>query len=684
MEENRISLIELEDKSLLYIVAVIFSIFLAYLIDNAYSIGGRIFFVIAIVLSVISSFLIFLFNKNVQVKNIKAKILKIIFVISIILSIIMLICNFNFFTKKFKKSEVKLIQLEEKNEYSLGNQVTVTSIVQGNKVQDVFDGKIYGNWVWDDYSNTKISAQNGGSKFLRVLFDKSNDIRITFEKNENSGKVKIVDGEYESIIDLYSYKTDTYSYEVKSNCYIDILFVIRLIFSFAMLLFVTLLVLIASYYLYKTQKSIILPTLVLILLLRGFYYSNLKAYTLYPDSESYIEYDFSKLLNLEIPARTPIYPLVIKMCQTIFGMELFREFVVLFQMLVSFIAVIYFYKLLKLMIKKEGVIAFITLIYGTTNAIWGWDHSILTESLALSGYVFFLYNIIKYIKGANLFNGIWAVIISIILTFLRPTSIILTVLLFAFWIGRFIFDRKEIKTDFKCFLGSLLSLVLIIVYSIIFYQTHQIYSISDPTIRQNLFICIDQGFYKSSDNRQFIEDIEAEKEAVKDNPYYSSSNLKVWKVEEIIQEKYGNKKVQELTAYCVKQNIPQYIEYVINLIKDSSTTQYYGYSAMLPDYDSVMYDIQVLITKIANFSYIYFLIIMELIITLYKWIKEKIVPWLHIGIFGFSFAIMLSTFIGTNAEFMRTSIGVLPFFYMALAMLIDYILLKAQKSREIS
>ena len=81
-------------------------------------------------------------------------------------------------------------------------------------------------------------------------------------------------------------------------------------------------------------------------------------------------------------------------------------------------------------------------------------------------------------------------------------------------------------------------------------------------------------------------------------------------------------------------------------------------------------------------TFVYFMIIVELIITLYKQIKEKTVPWIHMGIFGFSFAIMLSSFIGTNAEFMRTSIGVLPFFYMALAMLIDYIFLKMQKSSQ--
>ena len=661
-------------NKLTYIIAIVFSIYFASLIYNAYSINIKDLCIISIVFSFISCFLVFLFNKHIKRQEIDKKALKYICVIAMILSIGILIYNFDFFTKKFTEINVKIVALQEKNEHSLSNKVCIKNIVQANQV--IYLGAVKLNEDWT-YSNEKICSEDEKYGELTLSLKKDNGIKIVFETDEKSGKVKVIDGNHEDIIDLYSYKTGQYNYEVKNNCYADSMFILKLLCSYAMLLFITVLLILSSYYLYKTKKSIILPTLILIFSLRIFFYSNLQVCTLYPDSVSYIEYNFSELSKLNLPARTPVYPLIIEMCKNLFGGKLFLNFVVFFQILVSFIALIYFYKLLTLIIKNEKVVAFITIIYGSTGAIWGWDNCILTESLALSGYVFFLYNIVKYIKKANLLNGIMAVIISIILTFLRPTSLILTVFLFAFWIGRFIFDRKEIKTDFECFIGSVLSLVLIVVYSIVFYQTHQIYSISDPTIRQNLFICIDQGFYKASDNKQFIEDIEAAKEQATEK---NGLEKKVWIVEKEIQEKYGNKKVQELSSYCRNQMIPQYIQYLINLVKKHSNIQYSGYSSKIPNYDSVIYDILVFITKIVNFSYVYLMIVIELIITIYKWIKDKKVPWIHIGIFGFSFAIIASSFIGTNAEYMRTSIGVVPFFYMALAMLIDYILLANQKN----
>ena len=136
------------------------------------------------------------------------------------------------------------------------------------------------------------------------------------------------------------------------------------------------------------------------------------------------------------------------------GTRLNVNFVVLFQILISFIAVIYFYKTMKLTVKNKYIVSAITLLYAITPAIMGYDNCILTESLALSGYVFFMYNIIKYIKQSKLNNGIMAVIIAFILTFLRPTSLLLVGILFVFLIARFVFDRTNMKNDIKCFISS--------------------------------------------------------------------------------------------------------------------------------------------------------------------------------------------------------------------------------------
>ena len=227
----------------------------------------------------------------------------------------------------------------------------------------------------------------------------------------------------------------------------------------------------------------------------------------------------------------------------------------------------------------------------------------------------------------------------------------------------------------------MISIVMIGIYSVIFYQTHQIYSISDPTIRQDLFICIDQGFYQASNNKEFIYDIENRKKEVEKTTNLTG-NRKIWAIEETIQEKYGNKKVQELTAYCKRMMKDEYVRYLINLVKKSATITYCGYSNLLPNCNSMVLDVQIFLFNIVNFSYVYIMILIEFIVFVYKWIKEKRIPWIHAGIFGFSLTIMISSFVGTNAEYMRTSIGVVPFFYMSLAIFLDYILMSVGKIKQ--
>lgn len=655
-------------KKVMYALAIICSIYFSYLIYHAYSVGGKISLILALILSTISIYLVDIVDKTVKWGKISKKVLCMLGVVSILLASIILLSDFDFFTKKFVKSNVTITVLKEKNNNSRGNEVYIRGIVQGNTLQNLKKVKRSQGWK---YKGGKIGTTGEAVDELTIPLKKSNRSKIVLQTSESSGKVKITDGKYEEIIDLYSYKTEMKDYVIKGNCHIDLLFGIRLLCSYGMILLVVFILILVSYDLFKKNKSIILPIFLLILALRCFYYSNLQAYSTFDDTQTYIEYSFRDFIHLKFPARTPVYPLIILICKALFGTK-YLNFVVLFQICVSFIAVIYFYKILKLIIKNKIVIAVVTFIYGVTPAICGYDNCILTESLALSGYVFFIYNMIKYIKENKLRNGLLAVGISLVFTFLRPTCLILVAILLVFWVARFLFDRKSIKTDFYCFIGSIFSIGVILIYSLIFYQTHQIFSISDPTIRQNLFICISQGFYKASNDKNFIQDIESKTKEVEETTNLTG-NLKVWEVEEFIQEKYGNKRVQELTVYCKKQMKEEYHHYLLLLLKSTYASFYSSYSKLIMNYDNFLLDIQLFVTKFVNFSYVYLMILTELGITLYKCIKEKQVPWIHVGLFAFTFTIMASSFIGTNSEYMRTSIGVVPFFYISIAIFLNYI-----------
>ena len=67
---------------------------------------------------------------------------------------------------------------------------------------------------------------------------------------------------------------------------------------------------------------------------------------------------------------------------------------------------------------------------------------------------------------------------------------------------------------------------------------------------------------------------------------------------------------------------------------------------------------------------------MELGFLIFFWIKNKKVPWLYFGLCVFPLIIIISTFVGTCSEFMRTAICALPFTYISLAIFTDKLFYK--------
>ena len=76
-----------------------------------------------------------------------------------------------------------------------------------------------------------------------------------------------------------------------------------------------------TYYIYSTKKErhIILLSFISLLVIM-FYYNLLIIGMMSLDSGEYANYNFSKLLNLELSGRTPLYPLVIRIFQKIISM----------------------------------------------------------------------------------------------------------------------------------------------------------------------------------------------------------------------------------------------------------------------------------------------------------------------------------------------------------------------------
>ena len=624
-------------KIFLILVPLFITIYQVYLWNRIWDFPQKINLVIGIVSWIILYFAFYFFDKKIKYKEIKKKNVTKIFIASIALTLVVLGMNFDLFTKKYTESTVEI---------SNHNQsIPIKTIMV-------------------DHTPKEATEEQKNAPILTLNFEKCKDIVIVFEKNSNHEVITIKDGKHVREINLYSYKDDIYQYKVESNKTMELFSVFRLFLSFIMLEIISLMFCIASYYLYQKEKSLILPTLFLIFIMQAMFYQENVSFTRYNDTYDYeTEYTAEQILHGELQGRVPLYPVIIQISKLIFGEGLWSNFLCIGQIIVSFISLIYLYKTLKLLVKWEGLRVLITFLYGVSIAVIGWNNALLTESLALSSTIFFCYLMISYLKKEKLKYGIQSVILIFIMTFLRPSFIGFVAILLAFFIVRMLIHKKQRKKDSKCLLATLMVIAIIFGYAIAYYKQHDIFSISKVSVRQDLYVCMEQGFYKNSGDEEFIRVVESNIEESK------NKNEVFFLAMERVQRQYGNKRIQELVKQSKKASKLEYLNYLIHVINKESKTNFNSYHTLcINDTENIRYNF-IKTFNFLNFSTVYLIVILEGFVALYRWLKNKKPDWISLGIFGFLVTILVTTFLGTNAEFMRTAICVIPFSYIAIGTL---------------
>ncbi len=644
-------------NKLTHTVSIMCALYLSYLVYRVYNLGILGICTIFILLTIAGIYLTYLFNKNITYEKMQKKRLRILGIIAVVISVIILIFNFNFFTKSFESTKV---EISAKDNVNLNDNL-IKYVCVNNVVYTISGNNVINNGVLVE--DTNINVQNVDNKLIKIEFPKSYNITLVFNKQDKP--ILLKDGNIEKEIrtndksqHINSAGIDTvddidYKYTVTSNIKEGYFYTIKIIVSLFVLSYITYMILLIFVYNCKNENKFFIATLVVSLIGMWYYFNYYARAIQMNDSPTYIQFAFSKLFHLEIQGRTPVYPIIIRICQFLFDSE-YLQFLTILQYILWYISVIYCYKTLELVARNKMCISLFTILYALCPAIIVWNNLVLTESIALSCTMIFLYYIIKYIKQPTFLSGSIAIIIAFILTFHRPTSIIYVLFLEIFWVARFIFEREHIKTDLKCFILSTVTILLVLIYGILFNRTFGFFSLSNVVVRQDLFVCIREEYYKNSDDKQFVEDID---KSIKEKP--------IWNTIEDIQNKYNILEIKKFSDDCKKKNMGEYIEHIGDLCQDHAQVNFEGYTIRIDDTN-----IQMVIRKLytfISFIHVYIIIAIEFVWLIYRWIKDKKVPWIHCGLFAFPFVIVFSSFIGTCAEYMRTAICVLPFIYVTLA-----------------
>lgn len=630
-----------------YLIYISFSIYSSYLLSNYYQLNV----ISAIVLFAVSFLSIYLINKNnTKSKNKKVKI------ISIISAVIMVIIFRGFYIGQYTSSKITLksnnIKLSSINKILVNNRKYLIK----DESTIVSDYDYYYNKSDIPESKNFIKVIKKSDDEIELEFKKSHDIKIYFNEVSN---INVIEKDNSTKVESYK------SYDLFSNVKYNGISIIKFICSISWLTYIFNLIINKYTQSNKEKKGWILCIGFAIIVMLYFINNTIIAqYT--NDSYSYIAYKFHDLLKLNIDCgRMPLYPLFIRIIYFIFKKSYF-EFICIIQYIIWIISISYLYKLFQLITNKYKMSTLFTILYTINFGIFGWNNLILTESLALSLTIIFIYYIIKYILNNNIKDCIISIIISLALTFIRPTSVIYLGAIFAFLLLRIIVEKQNRKNNIKCLIINTCMILLVLCYACIYKYKYGILSLNNLVVKQNFIVSVTEGYYKSSNNIEYINYIDELLDKYPND---------IWSVSDNVMQKYELSELNELVKYTRTKNFKKYNQYLVKLIKDNSHVSFesYYYESSNQNSEYITYSISDSFGFITFFDVYIFIIIMQ-ILFIYELVFKHNFNWLELGLFAFPMVIVLSSFIGTCGEFMRTAQTSLQFTYISMVYCINILL----------
>lgn len=391
-------------------------------------------------------------------------------------------------------------------------------------------------------------------------------------------------------------------------------------------------------------------------------------YSITPDSASYIEYPWNDFFCLNITTgRTPIYPAFLAILRIIWGDSSYLSAVPVIQAGISMVSLFYMRKALLLVGCNNRVANIVTTFYGANPGIIVWDNYILTESLALSLTIFFIYQILKFINQPSLNTGVATTILTLFMIFERPTFLLFGGLLFAFWIIRMLKskDASERKLFLKLSITSICSFLLVFSYASSFKNNFGYLSLSNVLPRQNLYSAIERGYYQDSGNQEFVTAIDVALD--------KSDNL--WNAMMDVLDIFGPIESNKFALNVLFEKPLRYAKDTLyHMVYDGQYS--FGGSNIYTSLHSLSRHENMLFALICSLCnaldlkivWLYVFLLMEmiwLILSIYRG-QERLI-WIHLGLAVFMLAIPVSTYIATCAEYDRTMIHVVPFVYISAA-----------------
>jgi hypothetical protein len=393
-----------------------------------------------------------------------------------------------------------------------------------------------------------------------------------------------------------------------------------------------------------------------------YYYYNV--INIFPDSITYLNFN-KNIFKGEIDLnRTPLYPFFLKLVGFFSTNDLYLFNVVFFQSAISYISILYFYKLSLNIYKSRKTAIISSVIYGISPSLISWDCSIMTESLSISFTVIFLYYLLMYFKNKNIYLSILLTFMCLMMVMLRPAFLILFIILILVWVFMFFsyfkFWKQFLTNIVCCFFGIL----FLFQYCKLNEFQNGYFGISNVIDINQLPIIIKYQIYNNSNDKEIVNKIDSN--IIKDSinsEFYSYTSSKIFSA-------FSWNRIHIFISKSIFNNKLKFIKY--------SFIKFYtiGHIKLAICYTTAKGFNYKILKSIQHFNFftffnLYILIFVDLLINLYMWVKYNIKLLFYIVLDFILIFQIVTIIIGTPSEYARILVPFLPILIILIFKYVD-------------
>ncbi|MDR0732898.1 MAG: hypothetical protein LBF08_02380 [Dysgonamonadaceae bacterium] len=348
--------------------------------------------------------------------------------------------------------------------------------------------------------------------------------------------------------------------------------------------------------------------------------------------------------------RTPIYPLLIAFIR-LFCADPYLTYALIFiQIAIFLLSIPFFHRIVTELTHSGKISLYVTLLYACCPHIIYWNRCTLTESLSITGMVFFVYHVASYLRTNRTRHILSFHVILFLLIMLRPAFLYLLPAIMLFWIYGLIFLKR--KRDFLkgAFLMTVTGLLLFF-YAQNMLQKTGVFSLTTvSTINKYVF------FRQNG----LLDNIEPSSPVAFEVAGFR--NMTVADELNVLRDKYGYSGIERFLALETKKNYGNYLSKVLINIQQNGRKLVFIPGGFREDDNSTVGEIIlkaiVSVNLFFQHLYLFLFIYAPVLIILFQKHKERLT--LPLFLWVIVCAHMTTIFLGSYGQYSRLTAPVYP------------------------